>query len=268
MKEYLATMEDVLHFGEVKADRTGTGTYSLFGPREMRFSFDDGFPVVTTKRVAWKSLVWELLWFLRGETNANWLKARGVTIWDEWARKDGDLGPVYGAQWRRWPGYDGKPIDQIARVIGQIRDDPDSRRMVVSAWNVGQIADMALPPCHLLFQFYVHGGEGLSLKVYQRSADMFLGVPFNISSYALLLSIIAQLTGKQPVGLILTLGDAHVYKNHERQVKEQLARPVGKRPVLEMPPFTTLEEVLESKAGDYVLRGYAPMPGIKGDISI
>src|ERR687889_2436054 len=222
MRQYLELMEHVLADGVRKQDRTGTGTRSVFG-HQMRFDLGEGFPLVTTKKVHLKSIVYELLWFLRGERNARWLQERGVTIWDEWAAPDGDLGPVYGVQWRSWPTPDGGHIDQIAEVVRQLKTNPDSRRMVVSAWNVAELSKMALLPCHSLFQFYVADGK-LSCQLYQRSADVFLGVPFNIASYALLTMMIAQVCDLEPGDFIHTFGDLHLYSNHVDQAKEQLSR--------------------------------------------
>ena len=222
MQQYLSILNKVLTEGTLKQDRTGTGTLSVFG-HQMRFNLQDGFPLVTTKKLHLKSIIYELLWFLQGDTNVKYLQEHGVRIWNEWAREDGDLGPIYGYQWRSWPDYNGNHIDQIQQVIDTIKNNPDSRRIIVSAWNVGQIEQMALPPCHSLFQFYVADGK-LSLQLYQRSADLFLGVPFNIASYALLLQMVAQVTGLQPFEFIHTLGDAHIYTNHIEQVKLQLTR--------------------------------------------
>jgi len=241
MTPYLDLLKEVLDAGAVKQDRTGTGTRSLFG-RQLRFDLREGFPAVTTKRLAWKAMVVELIWFLRGDTNVRFLQDRKVTIWDEWADENGDLGPVYGAQWRSWRGADGQVIDQIARVVEQIKHTPDSRRMIVSAWNVGELEKMKLPPCHLLFQFYVADGR-LSCQLYQRSADLFLGVPFNIASYALLTHMIAQVCGLGVGEFVHTFGDAHIYLNHVEQVKLQLSREPGALPTLWLAPeITRLED--------------------------
>ena len=258
----------ILEYGEHRADRTGTGTYAMFSPGELRFSFKDGFPIVTTKRIAWRFVVAELLWFLRGETNVRWLQNQGVDIWDEWADDEGNLGPVYGRQWRSWPNYDGGTVDQIAQVIKSIKEDPESRRHVVSAWNVGQLHEMALPPCHLLFQFYVSRHRELSVKVIMRSGDVFLGVPFNISSYALLLAIMAQLTGLEPADVVVSIGDAHVYLNHVPQMREQLQRSPKKRPKLVLPSFHSLEEVVEIDPKLFVLEGYESWPSLKAKIAV
>jgi len=266
MREWLDLLGEVWEHGELRENRTGVNAYGVFSPKDVEVWMGDGFPAVTTKKLAWKSVVWELLWFLRGETNNNWLRHRRVTIWDEWAGEDGDLGPVYGAQWRRWPGYDGKPIDQIARVIEQIRNEPDSRRIIVNAWNVGQIAEMALPPCHSMFQFWVSKGK-LSVKVYQRSADVFLGVPFNIASYALLLHIIAKLTGTVAERVIFTYGDAHLYENHMEQAETVLARLPYEPPRLVLPEFSTLEEVCNLRADQFVLEGYQHHAEVRGEIA-
>lgn len=263
MKEYLEVLGDVYWSGTMMSDRTGTGVASIFAPREMRFDFYDGFPIVTTKRVAWKTLVWELLWFLNGNSNNNWLQERGVTIWNEWARKDGSLGPIYGVQWRNWHGH-----DQIAKLIHAIKTNPHSRRHIVSAWNVDDLPDMALPPCHVLFQLYCDNNNGISMKLTQRSGDMFLGVPFNISSYALLLSIIGQIVGKRPHRLTVSLGDAHIYRNHFQQVRQQLMRTPFDRPKLILPKFTTLEEACALSADDFILDNYQHHPAIKGEVSV
>ena len=266
MREYLEVLDYVYSYGKKRKDRTGTGTVSVFSPPEICLEMSDGFPIVTTKRIAWKSVATELLWFLRGETNNNWLRDRKVTIWDEWADEDGNLGPVYGAQWRRWRSHDGTEHDQIAEVIRQIRETPESRRIVVSAWNVGQLGEMALPPCHLLFQFYVDEDE-LSLKVIMRSADMFLGVPFNIASYGLLLEIIASITGKFPRKLILSLGDAHIYLNHFDQVETQLDRMSHLRPKLVLPPLHSLDDAVNLDVTDIKLVNYMHHPAIHGEVS-
>lgn len=268
MDKYLKLGRMILEFGEHRADRTGTGTYAMFSPGELRFSFKHGFPIVTTKRIAWRFVVTELLWFLRGETNVRWLQERGVDIWDEWADDEGNLGPVYGKQWRSWPNYDGGAVDQISRVIRSIKEDPESRRHIVSAWNVGQLHEMALPPCHVLFQFYVSHYRELSVKVIMRSGDIFLGVPFNISSYALLLAIVAQLTGLEPADVIVSVGDAHVYLNHIPQMREQLQRSPKKRPKLVLPSFHSLEEVVEIDPKLFVLEGYESWPSLKAKIAV
>ena len=225
MKQYLDLLRHIMDDGTDRGDRTGTGTRSVFG-HQMRFNLDDGFPLLTTKKLHLRSIIYELLWFLRGDTNVRYLQENGVRIWNEWADCNGDLGPVYGHQWRSWPDGKGGTIDQISQVVEQIRNNPESRRLIVSAWNVAEVADMALPPCHLLFQFYVTG-DRLSLQLYQRSADTFLGVPFNIASYALLLMMVAQVTGLKPGEFIHTIGDAHIYSNHFDQVREQLSRAPG-----------------------------------------
>ncbi|CCH76429.1 thymidylate synthase B [Nostocoides japonicum T1-X7] len=269
MRAYLDLLEHVLTTGVEKSDRTGTGTRSVFG-HQMRFDLADGFPVVTTKRLHLRSIIGELLWFLRGDTNVRWLQERGITIWDEWADANGDLGPVYGYQWRSWPTPDGRHVDQIAKVVESIRTDPDSRRHIVSAWNVADVDDMALPPCHALFQFYVapgvNGGPGrLSCQLYQRSADVFLGVPFNIASYALLTMMVARLTGLEPGELVHTLGDAHLYLNHLDQAREQLARepyPLPTMRIADRPAIDAFD--LE----DFELVGYRAHPSIKAPIAV
>jgi thymidylate synthase len=252
----------VLETGTPKADRTGTGTRSLFG-HQMRYDLTAGFPLITTKKVHLKSVIYELLWFLRGDSNVAWLHEHGVTIWDEWASETGDLGPVYGAQWRSWPTPDGGHIDQIAQVLATLRDDPDSRRMIVSAWNVAEIPNMALAPCHAFFQFYVSGGR-LSCQLYQRSADLFLGVPFNIASYALLQAMIAQETGKRPRFFVHTLGDAHIYLNHVEGVKTQLAREPLPLPRLVLADKRVLDMTFE----DVALEGYQHHPFIKFPVAV
>ncbi len=269
VRAYLDLLEHVLTTGVEKSDRTGTGTRSVFG-HQMRFDLADGFPVVTTKRLHLRSIIGELLWFLRGDTNVRWLQERGITIWDEWADANGDLGPVYGYQWRSWPTPDGRHVDQIAKVVESIRTDPDSRRHIVSAWNVADVDDMALPPCHALFQFYVapgvDGGPGrLSCQLYQRSADVFLGVPFNIASYALLTMMVARLTGLEPGELVHTLGDAHLYLNHLDQAREQLARepyPLPTMRIADRPAIDAFD--LE----DFELVGYRAHPSIKAPIAV
>ncbi|MCD0175493.1 thymidylate synthase [Deinococcus sp. 14RED07] len=264
MKQYLDLMRHVLEHGTVKTDRTGTGTRSVFGA-QMRFDLRDGFPLVTTKRVHLKSVIYELLWFLRGDTNVKWLQERGVSIWDEWADENGDLGPVYSAQWRSWPTPDGGSIDQIAQVIEQIKRNPDSRRLIVNAWNVAQIGDMALPPCHAMFQFYVADGR-LSCQLYQRSADLFLGVPFNIASYALLTLMVAQVCGLEPGEFIWTGGDVHLYSNHMEQVERQLAREPRSLPVMHLNP--AVKDIFEFRYEDFRLEGYDPHPGIKAPVAV
>lgn len=265
MRQYLDLMRHVLDHGTPKADRTGTGTLSVFG-QQMRFDLADGFPLLTTKKLHLKSIIHELLWFLRGETNARSLQERGVRIWDEWAHPNtGDLGPVYGHQWRSWPSSNGKCIDQIAEVIEQIRTNPDSRRLIVSAWNVSDLPQMALPPCHLLFQFYVAEGR-LSCQLYQRSADIFLGVPFNIASYALLTMMIAQVTGLEPGEFIHVLGDAHLYQNHLEQVREQLSRQPRPRPTMRINP--RINSIDDFKFEDFELLNYAPHPHIAAPVAV
>ena len=264
MRQYLDLVQRVLDDGTDRADRTGTGTRAVFG-HQMRFDLRDGFPCLTTKKVHLKSIIHELLWFLKGNTNVAYLNENNVTIWDDWANEEGDLGPVYGAQWRSWPTTDGQSVDQIAEVVKLIRDHPDSRRMIVSAWNVGQIEQMALPPCHLLFQFYVAGGA-LSCQLYQRSADVFLGVPFNIASYALLLRMVAQVTGLQPGEFIHTLGDAHLYLNHLQQAQLQLGREPGSLPSMTLnPEITRLEDFTFE---DFTLSDYDPDPHIAAPIAV
>ncbi|MBW2280819.1 MAG: thymidylate synthase [Deltaproteobacteria bacterium] len=264
MKSYLDLLNHVLTRGVPKGDRTGTGTLSVFG-WQLRHDLAEGFPLLTTKRVQWKSLSHELLWFLRGDTNLSYLHEHGVGIWDEWADEKGELGPVYGAQWRSWPAPDGRRIDQIAQVVRGLREDPESRRHVVSAWNPGEIDRMALPPCHLLFQFYVAQGR-LSIQVYMRSADVFLGVPFNIASYALLDCMVAQVTGLEPGELVLTLGDAHLYRNHVEQAKRQLAREPGRLPRLRLNP--RVRSVFDFVYEDFELIDYRPQKGILAPIAV
>lgn len=264
MKQYLDLLQHILDHGTDKSDRTGTGTRSVFG-YQMRFDLSEGFPLVTTKKLHLKSIIYELLWFLRGETNIGYLHEHNVRIWDEWADPDGNLGPVYGAQWRHWVAPDGRIIDQISEVLRQIRSTPDSRRMIVSAWNVGQLDEMALMPCHALFQFYVAGGK-LSCQLYQRSADMFLGVPFNIASYALLTLMIAQVTGLKPGEFIHSLGDAHIYRNHFDQVRLQLTRQPRPLPVMKLNPQVT--DLFDFRYEDFTLEGYDPYPHIKGEVSV
>ena len=264
MKQYLELMKHVKERGIKKEDRTGTGTLSVFG-YQMRFSLDEGFPLVTTKKLHLKSIIHELLWFLKGSTNIDYLKEHGVSIWDEWADEKGELGPVYGAQWRSWPTQDGKSIDQISEVINQIKTNPDSRRLIVSSWNVSEVDKMALPPCHALFQFYVSEGK-LSCQLYQRSADIFLGVPFNIASYALLILIVAKVTNLKPGEFIHTLGDAHLYLNHLDQVEEQLLRKPKKLPVMKINKETN--RISEFVYEDFSLEGYDPLPHISAPVAI
>ncbi len=262
--QYEDLMRLVYEHGTIKADRTGTGTRSLFG-HQMRFDLSEGFPLVTTKRVHLKSVILELLWFLRGEGNVRWLQERGVTIWDEWAKPDGDLGPVYGVQWRSWPTPDGRTVDQMAQTVRSIQDNPDSRRHIVSAWNVGELNRMALPPCHLLFQFYVADGR-LSCQLYQRSADIFLGVPFNIASYALLTHLVAQQCDLDVGDFIWTGGDCHVYSNHLDQVREQLARNPFPYPTLHLrrrPPT-----IFDYELDDIEVRDYQHHPAIKAPVAV
>jgi thymidylate synthase len=264
MLEYHRLLRLVLEQGRFKADRTGTGTHSVFGA-QARFDLREGFPLVTTKKVHLKSILYELLWFLRGETNVRWLQERGVTIWDEWADANGDLGRVYGAQWTDWRTADGRSINQIAGVVEQIRRNPDSRRLIVTAWNPGEVATMALPPCHSLFQFYVSEGE-LSCQLYQRSADLFLGVPFNIASYALLTLMVAQVTGLKPGDFVHTFGDLHLYSNHLEQVKLQLSREPRPLPQMKLNPAR--RELSEFVFEDFELVGYDPHPAIKAPIAV
>lgn len=264
MKQYHELLRAIMERGTDKSDRTGTGTRSLFG-WQSRYDLADGFPLLTTKKLHLKSIIYELLWFLRGDTNARWLQERGVRIWNEWARPDGDLGPIYGFQWRHWPDYRGGHIDQIAQAIHDIRHNPDSRRIIVSAWNVADIPYMALPPCHAFFQFYVAGGR-LSLQLYQRSADCFLGVPFNIASYSLLLLMAAQVTGLKSGEFIHTLGDAHIYTNHFDQVRLQLGREPRPLPVMKLNPAVT--DIFGFNYEDFTLEGYDPWPHIKADVAV
>ena len=264
MRKYLDLLRRVLDEGARKDDRTGTGTLSVFG-HQMRFHLADGFPLVTTKKVHLHSVAGELLWFIRGDSNVRWLQERGITIWDEWADEDGDLGPVYGHQWRSWPTPDGRHVDQLATVIQQIRDDPDSRRLVVSAWNVSDLPSMALAPCHALFQFYVDEGR-LSCQLYQRSADLFLGVPFNIASYALLTHMVAQVTALEPGDFVHTLGDAHLYLNHLEQAREQLTREPRPLPRLELDP--SCREIDEFDLESISVVRYDPHPVIRAPIAV
>ena len=264
MKQYLDLMRHVLESGTVKEDRTGTGTRSIFG-YQMRFDLSGGFPLVTTKKLHLRSIIHELLWFLKGETNIQYLKENNVSIWDEWADENGNLGPVYGYQWRSWPARDGRNIDQIQNVINQIKANPDSRRLIVSAWNVGEIEKMALPPCHVLFQFYVADGK-LSCQLYQRSADIFLGVPFNIASYALLTLMVAQVCDLQPGEFIHTFGDAHLYNNHLEQAQLQLTRDPRPLPVMEI--NSQVKDIFEFKFEDFTLKNYDPHPHIKAAVAV
>ena len=264
MKQYLDLVRHVMEHGVDKEDRTGTGTRSVFG-YQLRCDLADGFPLLTTKKVHLKSIIYELLWFLRGDTNVRWLQEHGVRIWNEWADENGDLGPVYGSQWRAWPDGNGGTIDQIAQVIDQIKNTPDSRRIMVSAWNVAEVPTMKLPPCHSLFQFYVANGR-LSLQLYQRSADLFLGVPFNIASYALLLMMVAHVTGLEAGEFIHTFGDAHIYRNHFDQIREQLTREP--RPLPRMVLNPAVKSIDDYTYDDFKLEGYDPWPAIKGIVSV
>ena len=264
MKQYLNLLQRILDEGAVKTDRTGTGTKSIFG-HQMRFDLAEGFPLLTTKKLHLRSIIHELLWFLRGDTNIQYLHDNKVTIWDEWADENGDLGPVYGHQWRSWPDYDGGTIDQIANVIDLIKHHPDSRRMIVSAWNVAEVEKMALPPCHTLFQFYVADGR-LSLQLYQRSADTFLGVPFNIASYALLLQMMAQVTGLQAGEFVHTTGDTHLYLNHLDQARLQLTRQP--RPLPQMVLNPDVKDLFSFRYEDFQLEGYDPWPHIKAEVAV
>ena len=264
MKQYLDLCRRVMTEGSLKTDRTGTGTRSVFG-HQMRFDLSEGFPLLTTKKLHLKSIIYEVLWFLQGDTNVHYLQEHGVRIWNEWADENGDLGPVYGHQWRSWPDYNGGTIDQIQMILDQIKHTPDSRRMLVSAWNVAEVNKMALPPCHSLFQFYVADGK-LSLQLYQRSADIFLGVPFNIASYALLLMMVAQVTGLQPGEFIHTLGDAHIYTNHFEQVNLQLTREPRKLPTMHLNP--EVKDLFSFQYEDFQLEGYDPHPHIAGVVAV
>ncbi|MEI8146127.1 MAG: thymidylate synthase [Alphaproteobacteria bacterium] len=264
MRQYHDLMEHVLRHGAVKTDRTGTGTRSVFG-YQMRFNLAEGFPLVTTKKLHLKSIIHELLWFLKGETNIRYLKENGVSIWDEWADANGELGPVYGKQWRSWARPDGEPVDQIAELLTLLKKSPDSRRMIVSAWNPADIPSMALPPCHCLFQFYVADGK-LSCQLYQRSADIFLGVPFNIASYALFTLMIAQVTGYKPGDFVHTLGDAHIYSNHIEQAELQLSRPLRPLPTMQLNPSVT--DLFAFRYEDFTLMGYDPHPHIKAPVAV
>jgi len=264
MKQYLDLLRHILDHGRPKDDRTGTGTLSVFG-HQTRYDLGDGFPLLTTKKLHFKSIAYELLWFLRGDTNVRFLREHGVTIWDEWADEQGELGPVYGYQWRSWPAPDGRHIDQIAAVVEQIRQSPNSRRLMVSAWNVADIPRMALAPCHVLFQFYVVAGR-LSCQMYQRSADVFLGVPFNIASYALLTRMVAQVTGLAPGELVHTLGDAHLYLNHLDKAREQLSRAPRPFPRMRLNP--EIRDLAGFRYEDFALEGYEPHPAIKAPIAV
>ena len=264
MRQYLDLMQQILSDGVEKRDRTGTGTLSVFG-HQMRFDLADGFPLVTTKKLHLKSIIYELLWFLRGDTNIKYLKEHGVRIWDEWADERGELGPVYGQQWRSWPARDGGTIDQIANVVDAIRGNPDSRRHIVTAWNPAEVDKMALPPCHCLFQFYVAEGR-LSCQLYQRSADIFLGVPFNIASYALLTLMVAQVTGLKPGEFVHTFGDAHLYLNHLEQAQLQLSRPPRQLPAMKIDP--SIKDLFAFRYEDFTLEGYDPHPHIKAKVAV
>lgn len=264
MKNYLNLLDRILREGVQKDDRTGTGTLSVFG-HQMRFDLSEGFPLLTTKKLHTKSIIYELLWFLKGDTNVRYLQEHGVRIWNEWADENGDLGPVYGHQWRSWPDYDGGVIDQIEYVVNQIKTNPNSRRMIVSAWNVAEVNKMALPPCHTLFQFYVCNGR-LSLQLYQRSADTFLGVPFNIASYSLLTMMMAQVTGLEPGDFVHTTGDTHLYLNHLEQARLQLTREPRPLPTMRLNP--DVKSLYDFKFEDFELVGYDPWPHIKADVSV
>ncbi len=264
MKQYKELIEYVLKNGTHKSDRTGTGTTSVFG-YQMRFDMAEGFPLLTTKKLHIKSIIYELLWFLKGDTNVKYLRDNGVRIWDEWADGDGDLGHIYGYQWRSWPGYNGESIDQIAEAVNTIKNNPDSRRIIVSAWNVADVDNMNLPPCHAFFQFYVANGK-LSLQLYQRSADIFLGVPFNIASYAMLLQMMAQVTGLEAGEFVHTLGDAHIYDNHIDQVKMQIQREARELPTLKL--NLNVKSIFEFKYEDFEIKGYDPHPHIAGRVAV
>jgi len=269
MKQYLDLLDRILREGVEKGDRTGTGTISIFGT-QSRYSLKDGFPLLTTKKLHLKSIIYELLWFLQGSTNVRWLQEHGVRIWNEWADENGELGPVYGHQWRSWPNYDGGTIDQIQQVIDQLKHNPDSRRMIVSAWNVAEVNEMALPPCHTMFQFYTapteNGRRRLSLQLYQRSADTFLGVPFNIASYALLLQMMAQVVDMEPGDFIHTTGDTHLYLNHLDQARLQLTREPRPLPTMHINP--DVKDLFAFQFEDFQLEGYDPWPHIKADVSV
>ncbi|MDR0139674.1 thymidylate synthase [Metabacillus idriensis] len=264
MKQYLDLCKHVLESGSVKEDRTGTGTISTFG-YQMRFDLKEGFPLLTTKKLHLKSIIHELIWFLRGDTNVKYLQENGVRIWNEWADENGELGPVYGHQWRSWAGADGETVDQIAKLIDQIKNNPDSRRLIVSAWNPADVDKMALPPCHCFFQFYVADGK-LSCQLYQRSADVFLGVPFNIASYALLTLMVAHVTDLEPGEFVHTFGDVHIYKNHLEQVDLQLTRDVRQLPKMKLNP--AVKSIFDFTYEDFTLEGYDPHPHIKGAVSV
>lgn len=264
MQNYLDLLQHILDKGTDKTDRTGTGTRSVFG-YQLRYDLSEGFPLVTTKKVHLKSIIYELLWFLKGDTNIQYLKENGVSIWDEWADENGDLGPVYGAQWRSWKGANGKVVDQITEVIDQIKMNPDSRRLIVSAWNVAEIPNMALAPCHAMFQFYVANGK-LSLQLYQRSADVFLGVPFNIASYALLLIMVAQVCDLEVGDYVHTFGDVHIYNNHFEQVNKQLQRTPKALPKMKLNP--EIKDIFNFNFEDFTLEDYEPYPGIKAPVAI
>ena len=264
MKQYLDLLQRIMTEGVTKTDRTGTGTISIFG-HQMRFNLEDGFPLLTTKKLHLKSIIYELLWFLHGDTNVKWLQEHGVRIWNEWADENGELGPVYGHQWRSWPDYQGGTIDQISNIVDQIKHHPDSRRMIVSAWNVAEVEKMALPPCHTMFQFYVADGR-LSLQLYHRSADTFLGVPFNIASYALLLQMMAQVTGLKAGDFIHTTGDTHIYLNHIDQVRLQLTREPRPLPHMSLNP--DVKDLNDFTYEDFKLTGYDPWPHIAGKVSV
>ena len=264
MKQYLDLLQHVKENGNQKSDRTGTGTTSCFG-YQMRFDLSEGFPLLTTKKLHLRSIIHELLWFLKGDSNIHYLKENGVSIWDEWADEDGNLGPVYGVQWRSWPTADGGHVDQISQLIHDIKNNPDSRRLMVSAWNVAEVKNMALPPCHALFQFYVAGGK-LSCQLYQRSADVFLGVPFNIASYALLTLMLAQVCDLEPGDFVHTLGDAHLYSNHLEQADLQLSRDFRPLPKMEINP--EVKNIFDFKYEDFTLVGYDPHPHVKGEVAV
>ena len=264
MQNYLDLLQHILDNGTDKTDRTGTGTRSVFG-YQLRYNLSEGFPLVTTKKVHLKSIIYELLWFLNGDTNIKYLTDNGVSIWNEWADENGDLGPVYGAQWRSWAGADGKIVDQISEVIDQIKKNPDSRRLIVSAWNVAEIPNMALAPCHAMFQFYVADGK-LSLQLYQRSADVFLGVPFNIASYALLLMMVAQVCDLEVGDYVHTFGDVHIYNNHFEQVKKQLSRTPKALPTMKLNP--EIKDIFDFGFEDFTLENYEPYPGIKAPVAV
>jgi len=264
MRQYLDLMRHILEHGNRKQDRTGTGTLSVFGP-QLRFDLQAGFPLLTTKKVHLKSIIHELLWFLKGETNTRYLKENGVSIWDEWADESGELGPVYGYQWRSWPAPDGRHIDQISRVIDEIKSNPNSRRLIVSAWNVADLDKMALLPCHAFFQFYVADGK-LSCQLYQRSADLFLGVPFNIASYALLTLMVAQVCGLKPGEFVHALGDTHLYLNHLDQAREQLTREPRRLPLMKLNPV--IRSIFDFKYQDFTLESYDPHPAIKAPVAV